>query len=147
MQDGYPVTWMGSEDVKDKTGIGTFVIDDNSYDIPLCNFKHCQTIKKMINKAFTQGRDFSEGRISDCLVRAINDKAKNREFIDKVKKDMMDFSFKHKLTGETITVTLDNHEIQSLIENELYDKIINDCKCGRNVSTCDCYELLDQPLF
>ena len=82
MQDGYPVTWMGSEDVKDKTGIGTFIIDGNSYDIPLCNFKHCQTIKKMINKAFTQGRDFSEGRISDCLVRAINDKAKNREFVE-----------------------------------------------------------------
>lgn len=58
---------------------------------------------------------------------------------------MMDFTFKHKSSGELKKISLTEIQIQDMLEDDLFDELTCDCQSigETNVVECSCESYFD----
>lgn len=55
----YPCEWMASTDPSDESGIATFKVEGITYILGLENFAAFQSVSKMLEDTFQQGKSFA----------------------------------------------------------------------------------------
>lgn len=72
----YPSSFKGSTDPADTSGLATFMVSGQKFEIYLATFSDYQKIGTMLELADEQSKQFATLAINDAVQRAIKDKAK-----------------------------------------------------------------------
>ena len=71
----YPSSFKGSTDPTDTSGLATFMVSGQKFEIHLATFADYQKINTMLDLADDQSKQFATLTINDAVQRAIKDKA------------------------------------------------------------------------
>lgn len=71
---GYLRLWEGKTDQDDTSGLAHFMVDSQTFSVPLQTFSHAQKLDELLWLAFRQGKSFAfvvvKGRIAGAMADA-----------------------------------------------------------------------------
>jgi hypothetical protein len=56
---GYMKRWLGKTEAEDESGHADYMVEGELFSIPLPSFAHAQTLDRLLDTAFQQGKQFA----------------------------------------------------------------------------------------
>lgn len=68
----YPCEWLASTDPNEERGTATFMVDGQRYVLGLDNFAAFQSVSKMLDVVFQQGKEFAAQAVRGHVEKALD---------------------------------------------------------------------------